>query len=116
MSLTSASPHEVNLYVSPVYLFLQFSGPGTELEYHNNSGDETEKVPSCLIDKLKTIKLLSFQGKPFESQVLEYLLKNAKVVERFTVRISGKKRLRTKINKEVRALPKGSKNCQVTII
>ncbi|XP_017617944.2 putative FBD-associated F-box protein At5g56430 [Gossypium arboreum] len=97
-------------------LVLDFEFSGSELESHNNGRDETEKVPGCLMYKVKIIKLLSFQGKPFESQVVEYLLKNAKVLERFTVRLSGKKRLRTKISKEVRALSRVSKKCQVTII
>ncbi|MBA0573890.1 hypothetical protein Golob_001138 [Gossypium lobatum] len=97
-------------------LVLDFEFSGSGLESHYNGRDETEKVPGCLMYKVKTIKLLSFQGKPFESLVVEYLLKNAKVLERFTVRLSGKKRLRTKISKEVRALPRVSKKCQVTII
>ncbi|XVF70568.1 hypothetical protein PTKIN_Ptkin11bG0172400 [Pterospermum kingtungense] len=98
-------------------LVFNFESASEELESSSNGiSDVTEEAPYCLLHHLKSIKILSFHGQQVELQVVERLLKGAKVLENLAIRLKAKKRQQLKISKELLALPRVSMKCQVVII
>ncbi|XP_021288539.1 F-box/LRR-repeat protein At4g14103-like [Herrania umbratica] len=80
----------------------------------------SQRFPSCLWSQLKTLKILSFQGRK-EMQMVGFFLKNAEVLENFSVEPRERKRpnpakWRSKITKKLLKLPKASKNCKVLVV
>ncbi|XVF03934.1 hypothetical protein REPUB_Repub05bG0036200 [Reevesia pubescens] len=81
----------------------------------------SNRFPSFLWSQLKTLKILSFEGKKNELQMVEYFLKNAKVLENFMVQtIARRKKMpekwRSKITKTLLNLPKVSEKCKVSVV
>ncbi|EOY12494.1 F-box/RNI superfamily protein, putative [Theobroma cacao] len=80
----------------------------------------SERFPSCLWSQLKTLKILSCQGRK-EMQMVGFFLKNAEVLENLSVEPRERKRpkpekWRSKITKKLLKLPKASKNCKVLLV
>ncbi|KAK6230344.1 hypothetical protein QUC31_001862 [Theobroma cacao] len=81
----------------------------------------SKRFPSCLCSQLKTLEILSFQGRKNEMQMVEFFLKNAEVLENFSVQIIARKRQnlaewRSNITDKLLNLPKASKNCKVLVV
>ncbi|XVE80338.1 hypothetical protein DITRI_Ditri14bG0131900 [Diplodiscus trichospermus] len=77
--------------------------------------------PSNLWSQLKTLKILSFKGKKFELKMVEYFLKNAEVLENFTIQIRPSKKhipdkLKSEITETLLNLPKLSEKCKVLVV
>lgn len=76
-----------------------------------------ERVPSCLLSHLKTIKFLSFHGENDELRLVGYFLMNAHILQNLTVRISEEKRvLQSEITTALETLPRLSKKCHLMIV
>ncbi|XVF03777.1 hypothetical protein REPUB_Repub05bG0022400 [Reevesia pubescens] len=78
------------------------------------------RFPSLLWSQLKTVKILSFEGKKDELQMVEYFLKNAEVLENFMVQTIARRKQnpakwRSKITKTLLNLPKVSEKCKVLV-
>ena len=74
---------------------------------------QSEIVPSCLVTHLTVVRIDTFEGKN-DVQLVNYLLKNSKVLGKMTIglscRLSGKEK---KVHERVLKFPRGSKTCQV---
>ncbi|KAH7845150.1 hypothetical protein Vadar_026023 [Vaccinium darrowii] len=75
------------------------------------------RVPSCFASSLKTVHIQHFDKRPMEMQFISFLLKNATVLERMTLRCySGHIKSREqKISSKLNKLPRGSKSCVIEL-
>ncbi|KAH7845151.1 hypothetical protein Vadar_026508 [Vaccinium darrowii] len=75
-------------------------------------------VPSCFASSLKTVHIQHFDQKPMEMQFISFLLKNATVLERMTLRSTSRhiKSREQKISSKLNKLPRGSKSCVIELI
>ena len=70
-------------------------------------------MPICLLICLKEIQINEFRGKDYELELIEYLLKNSKVLMTMTI---DRKYLDDSIIGKLAAFPKGSKACQLNLV
>ncbi|XP_022717931.1 F-box protein At4g22280-like [Durio zibethinus] len=82
---------------------------------------QNKRFPSFLWSQLKTIEILSFEGRKNELQMVEYFLKNAKALENFSVQTLAKgkhlpAKWMSKITKRLLNLPKVSEKCKVLVV
>ncbi|EYU45037.1 hypothetical protein MIMGU_mgv1a007811mg [Erythranthe guttata] len=76
---------------------------------------EPEQVPKCLLSHLKIVKLVNVKGKKHEFGYIEYLLWNAKVLERMEISYPGSLASKEKIHllHEISVFRRRSSACQV---
>ncbi|CAL5341768.1 unnamed protein product [Camellia sinensis] len=72
-----------------------------------------QEVPSCLLLHLKKINVKAFRGKDYELDVIEYLLRNAKVLRKMTIDCQYSDDC---CCGELAAFPRGSKTCQLNLL
>ncbi|GFZ04900.1 F-box/RNI-like/FBD-like domains-containing protein [Actinidia rufa] len=71
------------------------------------------QVPCCLSLHLKEIEILKFNGKEYELEVIEYLLKNAEALKKMTI---DWKYSDSCFSGEITGFPRGSKTCQLSLL
>ncbi|KAL8032149.1 hypothetical protein ABFX02_13G076100 [Erythranthe guttata] len=81
---------------------------------------EPQRVPACLLSRLRIIKLAGIKGKKHEFEIIRYLLRNAKVLERVELvypssRNSVEKMFTVYKLKEILLFERGSKACEVVV-
>ncbi|KAI9156166.1 hypothetical protein LWI28_001556 [Acer negundo] len=76
---------------------------------------ESENVPSCLLFRVKKIKVMCMMGDLDELEVVRYLLKNSKVLERFWVFFMNKidSKIKMYLQHQISKFPRGSYLCKV---
>lgn len=77
-----------------------------------------ESVPNCVLSHLKTVSLKGFKGKDFwghldEMEVIKYLLRNSRVLEKMTIYTEF---LEQELYEELLSFEWGSETCEVEII
>ncbi|XP_050141180.1 putative FBD-associated F-box protein At5g38570 [Malus sylvestris] len=113
--LLKSSPKLENLVIKRQYC--------TEsAEEYSNAEDEEfdppEAVPICLMSHLKITTVNEFRGRPYDKEVVTYLLKNGEVLNKMTVstmKAFGDRQSAEEnaLRKEVLLFRRGSKTCQV---
>ncbi|KAL8031823.1 hypothetical protein ABFX02_13G053700 [Erythranthe guttata] len=91
-----------------ILIFSEFCGEIEEWK-------EPEQVPKCLLSHLKIVKLVNVKGKKHEFGYIEYLLWNAKVLERMEISYPGSLPSKEKIHllHEISVFRRRSTACQV---
>ncbi|KAK0572859.1 hypothetical protein LWI29_038235 [Acer saccharum] len=76
---------------------------------------ESEDVPSCLLLHVKEIKMICMMGDLDELEVMRYLLKNSKVLKRFSVAFTGNidSKIKKYLQHQISRFPKGSNSLEV---
>ncbi|KAI8558066.1 hypothetical protein RHMOL_Rhmol04G0059600 [Rhododendron molle] len=76
------------------------------------------RVPSCFASSLKTVRIVDFDKNPVEMHFIRFLLKNATVLERLTLRSYSqdmKQQQQQKVSSQLNKLPRGSKSCVIEL-
>ncbi|VFQ86593.1 unnamed protein product [Cuscuta campestris] len=115
LNLLERSPHLRSLRTEFCYDDRNYSDYQPQLEflsepYHPPEPELLQQVPDCLLFHLKIIKIVNFQGYHEEVKLVEYLLKNARVLEKFI--ISGKScflERYLRMHEDLRFLPRASR-------
>ncbi|XP_050208657.1 F-box/LRR-repeat protein At1g06630-like [Mercurialis annua] len=82
----------------------------------SENDDLMNPMPRCLLNEVKNIKVNNFSGKKKELQAVEFLLKNALVLENMSIIcIVNSWRLLRKVTEQLRGFPKGSESCNLLI-
>lgn len=70
------------------------------------------RVPSCFASSLKTVCIVDFDKNPVEMHFIRFLLKNATVLERLTLRSYSQdmKQQQQKVSSQLNKLPRASKS------
>ncbi|KAL7087545.1 hypothetical protein ACP275_13G073700 [Erythranthe tilingii] len=76
---------------------------------------EPEQVPTCRLSRLRTTKLVGIKGNLYELEIIRYLLRNAKVMEKMEIVYSRCLVPNQKINmlEEISTFQRGSSVCEV---
>ncbi|RAL41203.1 hypothetical protein DM860_017752 [Cuscuta australis] len=122
LNLLERSPHLRSLRTEFCYDDRNYSDYQPQLEflsepYHPPEPELLQQVPDCLLFHLKIIKIVNFQGYHEEVKLVEYLLKNARVLEKFI--ISGKScflERYLRMHEDLRFLPRASRLCQIEFV
>ncbi|KAL7087302.1 hypothetical protein ACP275_13G060100 [Erythranthe tilingii] len=79
---------------------------------------EPQQVPACLLSRLRTTKLVGIKGKKHELEIIRYLLRNAKVLERMEVVYYCSLNPYEKIDmlQNISACQRGSSVCEVRFV
>ncbi|XP_012848355.1 PREDICTED: putative FBD-associated F-box protein At5g56440 [Erythranthe guttata] len=75
---------------------------------------QPKQVPTCLLSRLRAIKLVGVRGKEYEFAIMRYLLLNARVLERMEI-IYPREKIEIML-KEISRFERGSKACKVAFI
>ncbi|KAL8032014.1 hypothetical protein ABFX02_13G066300 [Erythranthe guttata] len=76
---------------------------------------EPEQVPTCRLSRLRTTKLVGIKGNLYELEIIKYLLRNAKVMEKMEI-VYSRCLLRNQKNnmiEEISTFQRGSSVCEV---
>ncbi|KAG5551562.1 hypothetical protein RHGRI_009835 [Rhododendron griersonianum] len=75
------------------------------------------RVPSCFASSLKTVCIVDFDKNPVEMHFIRFLLKNATVLERLTLRSYSQdmKQQQQKVSSQLNKLPRASKSCVIEL-
>ncbi|KAL7087281.1 hypothetical protein ACP275_13G058500 [Erythranthe tilingii] len=86
---------------------------------HDSEGwtEPPQQVPKCLLSHLRTIRLSYIGGEKYELEIIRYLLRNAKVLERMEI-VDADLCGNEKINmiQEISLFQRGSTTCQVAFV
>lgn len=75
------------------------------------------QVPACLVLHLKEIEIRRIVGEDYELEAVEYLLKNAEVLQQMTIDChESSMDQEFCVCKKLLGLPRGSRSCQLTIL
>ncbi|XVF77570.1 hypothetical protein PTKIN_Ptkin14bG0055700 [Pterospermum kingtungense] len=74
------------------------------------------RLSSYGLSKLKSIEFLSFRGKKYELQLVEYFLNKAPYLQNLAVHVSERERLRPGVTEALTELAKVSKKCNIIIV
>ncbi|XP_026421261.1 FBD-associated F-box protein At4g10400-like [Papaver somniferum] len=105
------------LQVSPNLESLIFDEGFSNCKSNNYDGWLMDLIPQCLLLHLKSIEFRGFFGKQIEKDLVRLFLKNAKVLQRARITISGKSSLSKNSNfkkevvDEIALFPRGSAEC-----
>lgn len=79
---------------------------------------EPQQVPTCLLSRLKTTRLLSVGGVENEFEIVRYLLTNARVLEAMEIYFSHRLYPEEKNHmlEEIALLERGSETCELVEI
>ncbi|EYU33521.1 hypothetical protein MIMGU_mgv1a018685mg [Erythranthe guttata] len=77
-----------------------------------------QKVPTCLLSHLKIINVVNIKGKKHELEIIKYLLRNAKVLERMEISYPGSLGSNEENNmlKKISLFQRGSGACKVAFV
>ncbi|KAL8031797.1 hypothetical protein ABFX02_13G051700 [Erythranthe guttata] len=77
-----------------------------------------QKVPTCLLSHLQIINVVNIKGKKHELEIIKYLLRNAKVLERMEISYPGSLGSNEENNmlKKISLFQRGSGACKVAFV
>ncbi|KAI3882259.1 hypothetical protein MKX03_009579, partial [Papaver bracteatum] len=105
------------LHISPNLQSLVFVGGFRHNGSTNNDGWSPDLIPQCLLLHLKSIEFRGFFWNQFEKDLIRLFLKNARVLERVRITISGRSSLSMNSNykkqviDEMSLFPRSSDEC-----
>ncbi|XP_026442025.1 F-box/FBD/LRR-repeat protein At2g26030-like [Papaver somniferum] len=109
------------LHISPNLKSLVFAEGFPHYESNNNDSWSPDFLPQCLLLHLKSIEFRGFFWNEFEKDLVRFLMKNSKVLERVKITISGRSVLSTssnyrkKVVNDILLFPVGSGKCSIQI-
>ncbi|KAI3901156.1 hypothetical protein MKW92_043577 [Papaver armeniacum] len=105
------------LHISPNLESLIFAEGFCKYESNNSDGWSLRLIPRCLLLSLKSIEFRGFSGMQIEKDLIRLFLKDAKVLQRVKITISGRSFLsmnpkyKKEVVDEIALFPRGSAEC-----
>ncbi|XP_026423579.1 F-box/FBD/LRR-repeat protein At2g26030-like [Papaver somniferum] len=109
------------LHISPNLKSLVFAEGFSHSESNINYSWSADFLPQCLLLHLKSIEFRGFFWNEFEKDLVRFLMKNSKVLERVRITVSGRSVLSTssnyrkKVVNDILLFPVGSGKCNIHI-